>query len=117
MQGEIIATADSPLNLRGSSNVVAEINGGTLTSGPNGRVAVYVSSYQVNAIQFDIKGGSIIKEGTSGSAIQAYSGSTITISGDALIKSAGYSAAIQVQGGVSDAAATTLNVDGRKYHI
>lgn len=110
--GEIIATADSPLNLRGSSNVVAEINGGTLTSGPNGRVAVYVSSYQVNAIQFDIKGGSIIKEGTSGSAIQAYSGSTITISGDALIKSAGYSAAIQVQGGVSDAAATTLNVDG-----
>lgn len=109
--GEIISTADSALCLRGSSNVVVEINSGTLTSGSKGSVGVFVSSYQANAIQFNIKGGSIIKEG-SGSAIQAYSGSTITISGEALIKTEGYFSAVRVQGGVSAASATTLNVMG-----
>ena len=106
--GEVTSSADSVLNLRGDSNIKVDINGGTLTSGSSGRVGVYVSSYEDNAIAFNISGGSIVKEG-SGSAIQAYSGSTITVSGDASIVAKGSAAAVQVQGGVTP---TILNVNG-----
>ena len=106
--GEVVSTDDNVLGIRGDSNIKVDIKGGTLTSGSDGRVAVYVSSYEENAIAFNISGGSITKEGW-GSAIQAYSGSTITVSDSASIVAKGNSSAIQVQGGETP---TTLNVNG-----
>lgn len=83
--------------------------GGTMES--SGRVGFYISSYQKDAIDLDITGGSIVSNG--GSALQIYSGANVTVSGNASI-SAPSSTAIQVQGGVTGSE-STLTVNGR-YH-
>ncbi len=104
--GNLISTADNTLGIRGSQNVDVDIKGGTMES--SGRVGFYISSYQKDAIDLDITGGSIINNG--GSALQIYSGANVTISGNASI-SAPDSTAIQVQGGVTGSE-STLTVNG-----
>ncbi len=103
--GKVISSADSVLNVRGSENVAVDIKGGELVS--SGRTAMYVSSYQENAITVNISGGSLTQtaEGGMSGAIQAYKGATINVSGTASISSAS-SYGIQVQENVA------LNVSG-----
>lgn len=104
--GKLISTADNTLGIRGSQNVDVDINGGVMES--SGRVGFYISSYQKDAIDLDITGGSIVSN--SGSALQIYSGANVTVSGNASI-SAPSSTAIQLQGGVTGSE-STLTVNG-----
>ena len=104
--GKLESTADSVLGVRGNSGIKVDITGGEMVS--NGRTGVYISSYTPGAIEFNFSGGKLSHTGGMSGAIQAYSGATINISGDAEIESDS-SAGIQVQG---DSAKVELNVTG-----
>ncbi len=102
--GSLTANADNTFGIRGSANVKIDITGGTITSSTN-RLAIYISGDNDNAIELNIRGGTIENEGQ---AIQAYSGAVINVSGDASIHSE-TGTAISTQSGYG---AVVLNVTG-----
>ena len=72
-----------------------------------GRTGVYISNYgDPDSIQFTMTGGTLTHTGGMSGAIQLYKGATVTIGGEAEIKSSSY--AVQVQEN------TVLNVKGGK---
>ncbi|MCI6990441.1 MAG: InlB B-repeat-containing protein, partial [Clostridiales bacterium] len=102
--GKLISTGDNVLGVRGSGTAVT-ITGGEMES--NGRTGVYISCYGApGSILFTMTGGKLTHTGGASGAIQLYKGATVTIGGDAEIKSTSY--AVQVQEN------TILNVEGGK---
>lgn len=103
--GSIKSTNDSVLGIRGDENIDIEITGGTMVS--NGRTAVYVSSYEENAITISMTGGSIEHHDGLSGAFQIYSGANVTIGGDAEVSSDNRT--LILQAGESQ---STLNISG-----
>ena len=102
--GSLISTKDNVLGVRGSGTVV-KITDGDMRS--DGRTGVYISNYgDPDSIQFTMTGGTLTHTGGRSGAIQLYKGATVTIGGEAEIKSSSY--AVQVQEN------TVLNVEGGK---
>ena len=103
--GSIKSTNDNVLGIRGDENIDIEITGGTMVS--NGRTAVYVSSYEENAITISMTGGSIEHHDGRSGAFQIYSGANVTIGGDAEVSSDNRT--LILQAGESQ---STLNITG-----
>ncbi len=103
--GSVKGDADNTFGIRGKSNVVVNIKGGTVSAVPGNRLAMYISGDEDNAIEINMTGGTIEAESQ---AIQAYSGAVINVSGDASIYSQ-TSTAISTQSGYG---VVKLNVTG-----
>lgn len=82
--GSIKGAADNTFGIRGSSNVKVNIKGGVISSVPGNRLAMYISGSNDNAIEINFTSGLVTAEAK---AIQAYSGAVINVSGDASIHS------------------------------
>ncbi len=82
--GSVSGAADNTFGVRGSSNVKVNINGGVISSVPGNRLAMYISGSQDNAIEINFASGMIRAQEQ---AIQAYSGAVINVSGEAEIYS------------------------------
>ncbi len=103
--GSVKGAADNTFGIRGSSNVVVNINGGVISAAPDNRQVMYISGDNDNAIEINFTSGLITAEG---SAVQAYSGAVINVSGDAGIHS-DTGTAISTQSGYGK---VELNVTG-----
>ncbi len=103
--GSVKGAADNTFGIRGSSNVKVNINDGLISADPKNRLAMYVSGDNDNAIEINVTGGRIEAEGQ---AVQAYSGATINVSGEAEIYSQ-TKVAISTQSGYG---VVELNVNG-----
>lgn len=76
--GSIKGAADNTFGIRGSSNVKVNIKGGVISSVPGNRLAMYISGSNDNAIEINFTSGLVTAEAK---AIQAYSGAVINVSG------------------------------------
>ena len=103
--GSIRGAADNTFGIRGSSNVKVNVNDGLISAYPGNRLAMYVSGNNDNAIEINVTGGRIEAEDQ---AVQAYSGATINVSGEAEIYSQ-TRVAISTQSGYG---VVELNVNG-----
>lgn len=103
--GSIKSTDDAVMNIRGDENISVDITGGAMVS--DGRTAVYVSSYEENAITISMTGGSIEHHDGLSGAFQIYSGANVTIGGEAKVSSDGRT--LVLQAGESQ---STLNITG-----
>ena len=105
--GSVRGAADNTFGIRGSSNVKVNINGGVISAVPGNRLAMYISGSNDKAIEINFTSGQIVAEDQ---AIQAYSGAVINVSGDASIHSDNR-VAISTQSGSGDSV-VELNVTG-----